>query len=100
MTLGFQIGGALAVIPATYSQFIVQDSLPSPTPAGRNVLLIGEAIEGIPSALLDPQLNFFTQYQDVLNYYKSGPIVDAARMLFSNQPGQAFGGSILSLIHI
>jgi hypothetical protein len=94
MTLPFMINGARAVIPAVYDYLRVQDSLPAPTPAGRNLLIIGEGASGVPSNLLDLQLNYFTDYNSVLAYYKSGPIVDAARQIFSAQPSVVFGGSV------
>lgn len=94
MTLPFMINGARAVIPAVYDYLRVQSSLPAPTPAGRNLLLIGEAASGVPSSYLDLQLNYFTDYNSVLAYYKSGPIVDAARQVFSAQPSVVFGGAV------
>jgi hypothetical protein len=94
MTLPFVINGARAVIPAVYDFLRVKDNLPAPSPAGRNILLIGEATSGVPSSFLDLQLNYFTDYNSVLSYYKSGSIVDAARQVFSNQPSVVFGGSV------
>lgn len=94
MTLAFSINGARAVIPQVYSYLLVQPSLPAPVAAGRNVLIIGEADSGVPSSYLDLQLNYFTDYNSVLSYYKSGTIVDAARQYFSAQPSVVFGGSL------
>lgn len=94
MTIPFSIGGARTVIPGVYDRFRVEDSLLSPAAAGRSVFLLGEASEGIPGSALDLQLNFFTDYASVLDFYKSGPIVDAARQLFSTQPSPAFTGRI------
>lgn len=94
MTLPFVINGARAVIPAVYDYLRVQDSLPAPTPAGRNLLIMGEAASGVPSSFLDLQLNYFTDYNSVLAYYKSGPIVDAARQVFTAQPSVVFGGAV------
>lgn len=94
MTLPFSINGARAVIPAVYDYLRVQDSLPAPTPAGRNLLILGEAQAGVPSSYLDLQLNYFTDYNSVLAYYKSGPVVDAARQIFTAQPSVVFGGSV------
>lgn len=97
MSIPFQIGGARTVIPGVYDTFRVQNSLPAPVPAGRSVLILGEAEEGVPGSDLDLRLNFFTSFQDVRDFYKSGPIVDAARMLFSNQPSPVFAGAIQRL---
>jgi hypothetical protein len=97
MVLPFIINGARAVIPGVYDKFRVEDSLPAVAPAGRNVVVLGESSEGIPGKDLDLQLNYFTDYQSVQDFYKSGPIVDAARQLFTNQPSPAFGGSIQRL---
>ena len=97
MSIPFQIGGARTVIPGVYDTFRVQNSLPAPVPAGRSVLIMGEAEEGVPGAELDLRLNFFTSFQDVRDFYKSGDIVDAARMLFSNQPSPIFAGAIQRL---
>ena len=94
MTLPFTIGGARTVIPGVYDRFRVDDSLLSPANTGHSVLLIGESTEGIPGSELDLAFNFFTNYQDVLDFYKKGPIVDAARQLFSAQPSAAFNGQI------
>ncbi|CAB5220552.1 hypothetical protein UFOVP244_3 [uncultured Caudovirales phage] len=94
MTLPFTIGGARTVIPGVYDSFRVDDSLLSPANTGHSVLLIGESTEGIPGSELDLAFNFFTNYQDVLDFYKSGPIVDAARQLFSAQPSAVFNGQI------
>lgn len=97
MSIPFQIGGARTVIPGVYSEFFVQNSLPAPVPAGRSVLILGEADEGIPGSELDLRLNFFTSFQDVRDFYSDGDIVDAARMLFSNQPSPQFTGAIQRL---
>lgn len=94
MTQPFVIGGARTVIPGVYDKFRVDDSLLTPAVAGRSVLIAGEAIEGVPGNLLDLSLNFFSSYQDVQDFYKSGPIVDAARQLFTRQPGDAFNGQV------
>ena len=97
MTLPFTIGGARAVIPGVYDTFRVADSLPAPVPAGRSVLVLGESEEGIPGSSLDLRKNFFTDYQSVLDFYARGPIVDAARMLFTAQPNPVFGGALQRL---
>jgi len=97
MTLPFQIDGATTVIPGVYDTFRVQGSLPAPVPAGRSVCIFGEAEEGVPGSELDLRLNYYTDLQDVREFYKSGPIVDAARMLFTKQPAQVFGGAVQRL---
>lgn len=97
MVLPFQISGARVVIPGVYDTLRVQASLPNPVPAGRSILILGEAEEGIPGNLLDLRLNFFTDFNSVRDFYKSGPIVDAARMAFTAQPSPVFGGSIQRL---
>lgn len=97
MALAFQIGGARTVIPGVYDEFRVASSLPSPVAAGRAVFIFGESEEGIPGSDLDLKLNFFTDFQSVKDFYRSGNIVDAARMLFSNQPSPVFGGAIQRL---
>lgn len=93
MTIAFVISDQSFMTPGVYDNFRVANSLPTPAPAGRSVFVLGEAEEGIPGALLDQRLNFFTDFPSVKDFYKSGPIVDAARMLFSKQP--AFNGSVL-----
>lgn len=97
MSIRFQIGGVSTVIPGVYDQFRIANSLPAPAPAGRSVVILGEAEEGVPGSELDLRLNFFTSPAEVKDFYKAGPIVDAAAMLFSNQPSPAFPGSIARL---
>lgn len=97
MVIPFTIGGARVVIPGVYDVLRVQSSLPSPVPAGRSILILGEAEEGLPGNLLDLRLNYFTDFNSVRDYYKSGTIVDAARMAFTAQPNPVFGGAIQRL---
>ena len=97
MTLSAVINGTRVVVPGVYSSVKVEDNLANVAPGPRNILIIGEATKGVPSALLDLGRTFFTDYQSVKNYYGSGPIVDAARMLFSNQASPVFAGSLNSL---
>lgn len=93
MVMPYIIDGVSTVIPAVYTSFFVQNSLPSPAPAGRSVFIFGEAEEGVPGADLDLRLNFFQTFESVREHYKSGQIVNAARMLLGGrQPGQ--NGSI------
>lgn len=97
MSMPFVIEGAQTVIPGVYSSFRVANSLPAPVPAGRSLYIMGEAEEGVPGSELDTRLNFFQDFQSVRDFYRSGPIVDAARMAFSNQPSQVFSGAIQRL---
>ena len=97
MAIAFEIGGARTVIPGVYDSFRVANSLPAPAPAGRSVYIIGEAEEGVPGEQLDVRLNFYTDFQAVRDFYKTGAIVDAARMLFSSQPSPVFSGAIQRL---
>lgn len=97
MVLPFEIGGARVVVPGVYDTLTVQSSLPAPVPAGRSLLILGESEEGIPGKDLDLRLNFFTDFASVRDFYKAGPIVDAARSAFTAQPNPVFGGSILRL---
>ena len=97
MVQPFVINGSAVVIPGVYDTLRVADSLPAPAPAGRSMLVVGEAEEGVPGSLLDLKLNYFTDYPSVKDFYKSGPIVDAARMAFTRQPANIFGGQIQRL---
>lgn len=97
MTLPFVIGGFRTVIPGIYDSFRVQGSLPSAVPAGRSILIIGESEKGIPSAQLDLRLNFFTDSQTVRDTYGRGSISDAAKQIFTTQPGDVFAGSVRRL---
>jgi len=97
MTLSAVINGTRVVVPGVYSSVKVEDNLTNVAPGPRNILIIGEATKGVPGALLDLNRTFFTDYQSVKNYYGSGPIVDAARMLFSNQASPVFTGAVNSL---
>lgn len=97
MTLSAVINGTRVVVPGVYSSVKVEDNLANVAPGPRNILIIGEAAKGVPGSLLDLSRTFFTDYQSVKNYYGSGPIVDAARMLFSNQASPVFTSSLNSL---
>lgn len=97
MTLSAVINGTRVVVPGVYSSVKVEDNLANVAPGPRNILIIGEATKGVPGALLDLNRTFFTDYQSVKNYYGSGPIVDAARMLFANQASPVFTGSLNAL---
>lgn len=94
MAIYFSIAGARTVIPGVYDQFLVNPSILAPAAPARDVMIFGEAEEGIPGSELDLRGNFFTDLNSVEDFYRSGPIVDAARMLFSNQPSPVFGGAV------
>lgn len=97
MAIRFQVGGVTTVIPSVYDAFRVANSLPAPAPAGRSVLILGEAEEGVPGSDLNLSFNFFNSFQEVRDFYSKGSLVDAARMLFTNQPSPAFPGAIARL---
>jgi hypothetical protein len=97
LSIPFQIGGAQTVIPGVYSSFSVSNSLLAPVPAGRSIVILGEAEEGVPGAELDLRGSRYTDFADVKDQFKSGAIVDAARQIFSNQPAQIFSGAVQAL---
>lgn len=98
MTIRFQTAsGATVVIPGVTSNLTVEDSLLNITAAARNVMIIGESDKGIPGSELDIARSFYSNYVDLQAVYGSGPIVDAARQLFTVQPSAVFTGSIGSL---
>ncbi|MEM4379581.1 MAG: hypothetical protein QXL01_02705 [Thermoplasmatales archaeon] len=97
MSLPFEINGAITLIPGVYDTFSVASSPTAPIPAGRSIVILGEAEEGVPGSELNLSLNRYTDFQDVKEFYKSGPIVDAARMIFANQPSPVFGGAVQAL---
>jgi len=94
MTIAFSVGGSRVVTPGVYSVFKVQDSLLNVVASARNILLIGEASEGVPGNMLDPTSAFFSDYPTMQAFFTSGPIVDAARQLFTVQPSAVFTGSV------
>lgn len=94
MTIAVSVNGARVVVPGTYTQFTVDDSLANIAPGARNVLLIGEAAKGVPGSLLDLGGLFFNDYASLKAYFGSGPLVDAGRMIFSQQSSPAFAGSV------
>jgi len=94
MTIAFSVGGSRVVTPGVYSVFKVQDSLLNVVASARNVLLIGEASEGVPGNMLDPTSAFFSDYPTMQAFFTSGPVVDAARQLFTVQPSAVFTGSV------
>jgi hypothetical protein len=94
MTIAFSVGGSRVVTPGVYSVFKVQDSLLNVVASARNILLIGEATEGVPGNLLDPTTAYFSDYPTMQAFFTSGPMVDAARQLFTVQPSAVFTGSV------
>jgi hypothetical protein len=58
---------------------------------------MGESEGGIPGQEMDIRLNYFTDFQSVKEFYKVGPIVDAARQLFTAQPNAVFSGAVQRL---
>jgi hypothetical protein len=94
MTIAISVNGARVVVPGTYSQFTVQDSLASIAPGPRNVVLIGEAEKGAPGSALDIRGVYFNEFNQFRDYYGAGPLVDAARNIFTNQASPAFAGSV------
>lgn len=94
MTIAFSVGGSRVVTPGVYSVFKVQDSLLNVVASARNIFLVGEADEGVPGNLLDPTTSFFSDYPTMQAFYTSGPLVDAARQLFTVQPSSVFTGSV------
>lgn len=94
MTIAFSVGGSRVVTPGVYSVFKVQDSLLNVVAAARNILLVGEADAGVPGNLLDPTTAYFSDYPTMQAFFTSGPMVDAARQLFTVQPSAVFTGSV------
>jgi len=72
----------------------VDDSLANITPGPRNIVIIGEAAKGIPGALADIRGIYFSDYNSLKEYYGSGTVVDAGRMLFTQQASPAFAGAV------
>lgn len=97
MTIAITVNGKRVVVPGVYSTFAVEDNLANVTPAPRNAVIVGEANKGVPGNLLDIRGVGFTSYADLKAFYGSGPLVDAARMLFANQPSPEFAGGIGTL---
>lgn len=94
MTIAFTVGGSRVVIPGVYSVFTVEDNLLNVTAAARNVLIVGESDEGVPGDQVNLQSAFFSDYPSLQSVYTSGPIVEAARQLFTVQPTAVFTGSV------
>lgn len=94
MTIGITVNGTRVVVPGVYTTFNVDDSLTNITPGPRNVVIIGEAAKGIPGALADIRGIYFNDYNTLKDYFGSGTLVDAGRMLFTQQASPAFAGAI------
>jgi hypothetical protein len=94
MTIAISVNGSRVVVPGTYSQFLVDNSLASIAPGPRNVVVLGEATKGAPGSELDIRGVYFNDFNTLRDYYGAGTIVDAARALFTSQASPAFSGSI------
>lgn len=94
MTQAATINGVRVVVPGVYSTVEVEDNLANLTPGIRNVFLIGEASKGVPGNLLNLSGTFFEDYESLKEFYGSGPLVDAARMVFQRQASAAFSGTV------
>lgn len=94
MATGFSSFGTTAYVPGVFSHVTVEDSLANVVPSPRNILVVGEAVEGAPFGDVDMTSNYFTDMASLKAAYGSGPLVDACAQLFSNQPNSAFTGSV------
>jgi hypothetical protein len=94
MTIGITINGKNQILPGVYSSLSIENSIANPLPGPRNIMLLGEATSGAPGINLNLQQAYFTNFADVKSYYGSGPLVDAAHMIFTQQPAAAFTGSV------
>lgn len=86
----FEINGNLVLLPDVYTQLTVQPALISVPPSARHLLIIGEAAKGAPASQIDLRRNYFTRFDDLKAAYGSGPIVDAARALFTTLTNPGF----------
>lgn len=94
MTIAITVNGKKTVVPGVYSTFEVDDSLNNVAAGARNIVLIGEADKGAPGSELDLRGVYFNSFDDLRDYYGTGPLTDAARMLYSNQPDPLLAGSV------
>lgn len=94
MTIGITINGKAQIVPGVYSTLTYENSLTNPLPGPRNILIIGEATSGVPGNQLNLAGAYFSNFSDVQDYYGSGPLVDAAHMIFTQQTSPAFTGSV------
>jgi len=92
MSLEVNINGVPMVIPAVYSTLKVQDSFLNVVPSPKTVVVVGEAVDGPAYDSVDPQQNYFTNFESLKAVYKAGPIVDASYQLFSQQADNVFTG--------
>lgn len=94
MTIGITINGKAQIVPGVYSTLTYENSLTNPLPGPRNILIIGEASSGVPGNQLNLANVYFSNFSDVQDYFGSGPLVDAAHMIFTQQTSPAFTGSV------
>lgn len=94
MTIGITINGKAQILPGVYSTLTYENSLTNPLPGPRNILIIGEATSGVPGNQLNLANVYFSNFSDVKSYFGSGPIVDAAHMIFTQQTSPVFTGSV------
>lgn len=94
MTIRFNINGTSTVVPGVYSRVQIADSLLNVAAGPRNVLLVGEALQGPPATDVDLRGMFFTTFEELQAVYASGPIVDAASQLFRAQASPVFSNRI------
>lgn len=97
MTISSIVGGQRVVVPGVYSVLSVENNLASVTPGARNILIIGEASKGAPGSLLNLSGVFFQDFESLKAFYGTGPLVDAAFNIFSNQASPAFSGQVGSV---
>lgn len=97
MTLATSVNGSRIVVPGVYSTLSVEDNLANVTAGARNIYIIGEAAKGAPGSVLDLAKVGFLDYESLKAFYGSGPIVDAARMIFQNQASAIFSGRVNAL---
>jgi len=86
--------GSTTVIPSVAGLIKIDNSLINIAASPANILLVGESTEGAPVQALNLQGNFYTDFAELKNVQKSGPVVDAARQAFTNQPSVIFSQSI------
>ncbi len=88
------IAGTSIRIPGAYSQYNVRQTGGLPLSENGIVGIIGEATHGAPG-----DVSGITEYDsstlvDLINYYKSGPIVDAAKVLVNASNDKRVQGSV------
>src|SRR4051812_24407241 len=85
MSISISFNGADISKPGAYSRTNVNLAGGFPLSPAGIVGIVGEAVAGAPGTVDDIRLNVYTsdQLSDIVAKYKSGPIVDAARILFN-----------------